>query len=116
MIRTGFIDRQDTAVNTFDEPQAVTRIDKAFHIERAMLFPFLKICETVQISGFIESKTVQVAMIDDLAVCCQRDFFNTVDIGGIIHIVVTFYRQSYLSPCLDLSCQCLFAVLGGDGL
>ena len=114
VIGARFVDSQDSAVKAFDETKPVSRVDKTFDIERTVFFPFFKVCETVEVTTFIESETIQVTMKNNLAVCRQCDVFDTINIGGIIHVIVSFYSQSDFSPGFNLSGQCLFPVLGCD--
>ena len=47
-------------------------------------------------------------MEDDLAVGHERDFFNTINVGRAVHVIIGFNRKADIAPCLDL--------LGDSGL
>lgn len=112
MIRFLFFYMDDSPVDAFVKTEAVTWFYEAAHIKGATLFPFLIIDIAVQVTGLVESKAVQVAMVDDLAVLAEGNILHSVDICRIIHIIVGFDRQPDFSPSFDLTGDGLFAVFG----
>ena len=114
MIRFLFSYMNDSPVDAFVKTEAVARFYKTAHIKGTTVFPFLIIDVTVQVAGLVESKAVQVAMVDDLAVLAKGNILHSVNICRIIHIIVGFDRQSDFSPSFDLAGDGLFAVFGCD--
>ena len=114
MIRFLFFYMDDSPVDAFVKTEAVTWFYEAAHIKGTTLFPFLIIDIAVQVTGLVESKAVQVAMVDDLAVLAEGNILHSVDICRIIHIIVGFDRQPDFSPSFDLTGDGLFAVFGRD--
>ncbi len=114
-VGAGLVDGDDASVSAFHEAEAAARLRVAFHVEGTAAFPLFVVHEAVQVARLAESKAGEVAVVDHLAVHRQRDFLHSVDVCGVVHIVVGFHGETDFPPCLDLALQRGAAVSGDDG-